>query len=75
MFDKDKAYEEQKNILDRIQKDSYTIREQILDYYYDRYPDDEAEAIEYLRGMRNYLDTAYKDIDYILRDLDSKLGY
>jgi hypothetical protein len=75
MFDKEKAYDEQKNILDRIQKDSYTIREQILDYYYDRFPDDEAEAREYLRGIRNYLDDAYKDMDFILRDLDSKLGY
>ena len=75
MFDKDKAYDEQKNILDRIQKDSYTIREQILDYYYDRYPDDEAEAREYLRGIRNYLDDVYKDFDYILRDLDNRLGY
>ncbi len=75
MFDKDKAYDEQKNILDRIQKDSYIIREQVLDYYYDRFPNDEAEAREYLRGIRNYLDDAYKDMDFILRDLDSKLGY
>ncbi len=75
MFDKDRSYSEQKNILDRIQKDSYLIREQILDYYYDRYPDDEAESLEYLRGIRNYLDEAYKDIDLILKDLDSKLGY
>ena len=75
MFDKEKAYSEQKNILERIQKDSYLIREQVLDYYFDRYPEDEAQAREYLRGMRNYLDEAYKDIDFILKDLDSKLGY
>ncbi|MEI8338142.1 MAG: hypothetical protein WCF92_03280 [bacterium] len=75
MFDKEKAYEVQKNILERIQKDSYLIREQVLDYYFDRYPDDEAQAREYLRGIRNYLDEAYKDTDYILRDLDNKLEY
>ena len=75
MFDKDKAYGEQKDLLDRIQRNSYTVREQILDYYYERYPDDEAQATEYLRGMRNYLDEAYKNFDLILRDLDSKLGY
>ena len=72
-FDREKSRTRQNDILDRAQSVYQSIKNDVVDYYWERAPKDEEEEIDNFRGMQKYLRSAYEKLDYILRDVDGDL--
>lgn len=72
-FDKEQAYNRQHNILGRTEELYKSLRDDVVNYYWERSPQDEEEEIDNYRGMRKYLRSAYEKLDYILRDVERDL--
>lgn len=74
-YNPEEASQKQKDILDRVEKISNSIRKEVLDYYWDSYPETEDKKRENEDGIRKYLKYAYDDIGKILTDLENDLEY
>ena len=72
-FDRDRVFNIQREYLDRAEKIYKRIRDEVVDYYYDKSPADDGEAREYLDGMRQYLRTSFGELDKLLYDLEDEL--
>jgi predicted solute-binding protein len=74
-YNSEEANEKQKRYLERIEDATNIIRNEVLNYYFEKYPDTEDEARENLDGIYRYLKNAREEINYVLDDLDRELGY
>lgn len=74
-YNSEEANEKQKRYLERIEDATNIIRNEVLNYYFEKYPDTEEEARDNLDGIYRYLKNAREEINYVLDDLDRELGY
>jgi hypothetical protein len=68
-FDKEVARERHDEIIREAQRIRDGLTKDVVDYYYESYPESEEEERGYRLGMRKYLDIAYER----LRDLLNRL--
>lgn len=69
-FDKEAARERHNEIIREAQRIRDGLNKDVIEYYYESYPESEEREREYRLGMRKYLDIAYER----LRDLLNRLG-
>lgn len=74
-FDKEKAREEQKIILEKVDRTYKLLQSEVVNYYWERDPYDEDVYYDHLRAIYRYVKEADSDLERILDDLDRKLGY
>jgi predicted solute-binding protein len=68
-FDTSGAAERHDYIIREAQRIRDGLTRDVIDYYYDSYPDSEEKQREQIAGMRKYLDIAYRDLDNLIREL------
>jgi hypothetical protein len=69
----EEASQRQREILERVQKIADSIRKDVLDYYWDSYPETPEHKVRNEDGIRKYMKYAYDDIGTILTDLERDL--
>lgn len=74
-FNLENAKSRQNNVLERVEKIYKSLRDDVVDYYWEKAPQDEEEAIEYEREIRKYIKFAFDDLNKILYEEDKDLGY
>jgi hypothetical protein len=72
-FDLEQAKIKQNATLDRVQKIYASLQSEVVDYYWDRAPQSQEEALENERGIHSYLKTAYADLDALLTEEEHDL--
>lgn len=70
-FDIEQARQRKNKILDRVNLVSKSIRTDVIDYYWDKTPQDQDEASKDIKGIYFYLKSAYDNLGSILSDLEN----
>ena len=65
-FDTNKAKQKQNELLDRVESVRRNLKDDVVDYYWNRSPQSEDDVRENERGMYKYLKIAYEDIGRLL---------
>ncbi len=71
-FDTSQAKKDQDYILDRVDTIYKSLKEDVVDYYWEREPQDEEEDLDNSGAIRRYLRQAEERIEELLRILDRK---
>lgn len=72
-FDFEKAKREQNYILEKTEAIYKMLQDEVVNYYWDRAPQDKYENTNNLEAIRRFLKTADDEIEILLTDLDRKL--
>jgi hypothetical protein len=73
-YNAEEAFDKQKQLLERVQRISDSIKRDVIDYYWDSYPETSEHNFQNEDGMRRYLKQAYQDIGDVLTLLEKEEG-